>query len=121
MILDVGGARLTGLIGNLHAARVVQQHAEEVLLRDGRFDDQQRTEQADQDDSEQGNPNDGQHHAVARAATARPVRPKRQRDSHQHRDGGHIGARGGGEAKFPLAEHHRGKFEDKFKDGVEHE
>ena len=46
------GARLPVDIGNLHAARVVQQHADEVLLRHRGLDDQQRPEQADQDDGE---------------------------------------------------------------------
>ena len=71
--------------------------------------------------AEQRDADGGQRDAIARAATARAVRGQRQADGHQHRDGGHVRARGGGEAKFPLAEDHRGELEEKSKKGVEHE
>ena len=39
-------------IGNLHAARIVHEHAEEVLLWHGRFDDEHGPEQAEEDEDE---------------------------------------------------------------------
>ena len=84
-------------------------------MRDGGLDDQQRAEEADQDDRQQRDANDRERRPVARPTAARPVGGQRQPDSHQHRDGGHIGARRGGEANFALSEHHRGELEKKSK------
>ena len=41
------------LIGDLHAARIVQQHAEEVLLRDRGLDDEDGPEEAEREQREE--------------------------------------------------------------------
>ena len=50
VLLDERAARLAVDVGDLHAARVVDEHAEEVLLRDGRLDDEHGPEQAEEDE-----------------------------------------------------------------------
>ena len=68
---DLVGARARGAVrrGKLHAARVVDQDADDVLLRDRRLDDQDRPEDAEQDDAEGRHAQDAQHRALA------PLRP----------------------------------------------
>ena len=49
-----GAARLARLVGDLHAARVVDQHADEVLLRDGGANHEDRAEEAEEDQRQRG-------------------------------------------------------------------
>ena len=63
------GARLAVDIRDLHAARIVEQHAEKVLLRHRGPHDQQRPEHADQDDGENGEADRRERDALA------PARP----------------------------------------------
>jgi hypothetical protein len=51
LLLHERAARLAVAIGDRHAARVVDEDAEEVLLRHRRLEDQRRPEQADQEDA----------------------------------------------------------------------
>ncbi len=75
LALHERGARLAVDISNLHAARVVQQHADEVLLRHRGLDHQQRPEQADQDDGEERDADAGERRrdrARGHGPTGRP-------------------------------------------------
>ena len=49
---DEGAARAAVAIGDLQAARIVQQDAEEILLRDGGLENQRRPQQAERDHGE---------------------------------------------------------------------
>ena len=53
LLLNEVGPRFPVGVGDGHAARIVYQHAEEVLLRHGRSEDQERLEQAEQEHSHQ--------------------------------------------------------------------
>ena len=68
LLVDEVGARLLVAVRNRHAARVVNQHAEEVLLRDGGAQDQRRAEQAEQEKKEQQQADGDEHRALARGA-----------------------------------------------------
>ena len=54
LLLDERAARLAVAIGDRHAARIVDEHAEEILLRDRGLEDQRRPEQAEEQDGERG-------------------------------------------------------------------
>ena len=68
LLLDEVAARLAVQIGDLHAARVVDQHAEEVLLRDRGVHDQRRPEQAEEDERERGEAQADEDDAIAQPA-----------------------------------------------------
>ena len=54
------------VIGNLHAARIVEQHGEKVLLRNRGLDDEHGPEQAQRHESDQRDAQAGEDEAVAR-------------------------------------------------------
>ena len=71
-------------IGDRHAARVVDQHAEKVLLRDRRLENQRGPEQTEEQHRERGEAQADQHHAIARPFGRRHAAIGQQRE---HRDG----------------------------------
>ena len=64
-------SRLVVLIGHAHAARIVQQHAEKILLRHGRAQDEHRSEQAEQHHTDEAQAQRNQHRAIQQAGLAR--------------------------------------------------
>ena len=96
LLLHERAARLAVEVRDRHAARVVDQDAEEILLRHRRLEHQRGPEQAEEQDRQRRQPQADQHHAVARgdrrprcpdtsAARGRPA-PHR-RDDEQDRAG----------------------------------
>ena len=81
---DDVGPRLALDVGDLHAARVVDEDAEEVLLRLDLRQHQHRPPQADHEEGEDGEPDGGQHAAVDGAAVRPHLPVGAQRD---HRGG----------------------------------
>jgi hypothetical protein len=73
-------ARLAVLIGHPHAARVVQQHAEEILLRHGGAQDEHRPEQAEEHDGDEAEPQRDQDGAIEQAGVARRPAVRENRD-----------------------------------------
>ena len=69
--VDELATRLAVVIGDAHAARVVQQDAEEVLLRHRRAQNQDRPEQAEEHEADQAEAQRDEHHAVEPARVAR--------------------------------------------------
>ena len=66
------GARLVVVpVADLHAARVVDEYGDDVLLRDGGLDDQRGPEQTEDDERQRGHAKHGQDDAVARRARSR--------------------------------------------------
>jgi len=120
--LDRRGARLVAPVGDLHAARVVHQHADEVALRHRRRDDQRGAEQAERDQRERGaaeRDEDGAVHGPRLALHAR-VRQSRERE----RGGGEHGgeprqARRGQQDLAPL-EQQRAVLEQELEERLAH-
>ena len=67
LLLHEGAARLAVAIGNRHAARIVDQDADEILLRHRRLQDQRRPEQAEEQQRQRGEPQADERDAVAPA------------------------------------------------------
>ena len=114
-------ARLAVHIGDLHAARIVEQHAEEILLRHRGAHDEQRPEHADQDDGENREADRRERDALARAAVALAIGQDRQPSRNRHGGRRDVRPRRGREPEFSLTEDDRGEFEEKSEEGVEHE
>jgi len=119
--LHVVGPRLPVHVGDLHAARVVYQHAEEVLLGAGGADHQQRPEEADENNRQDREANGGQRDAIARAAAARSIGQDGQAYAQTNEQRRHVRAGGGRKPVFALAKNDGRQFEEKPEDGVEHE
>ena len=108
-LLDERTARLGAPVGNLHASRVVDEDGEEVLLRNGCLDHEDRAEQAEQHEGERRQAQDGQDDPVAHAP-ARRDRPIREHGRNNRRHGdrrGDVRTGGGCETKLPLLKNHR--------------
>ena len=81
-------------VGDRHAARIVDEHAEKILLRHRGLEDQRRPEQAEEQDRERGEAQADEHDTIARAfgrrhaavGEQREDRDRgRRRDRQQHR------------------------------------
>ena len=83
-VLHVIRARLAIHVRNLHAARIVQQHAEEILLGTGGAHDQQRAEQADQNNRQDREPDARERHTIALAAASGSIRQDGQPGADAH-------------------------------------
>ena len=66
-----GAARLTVAIGDGHAARIVDEHGEEVLLRHRRLENQRRPEQTDEQHGERRQAERDEHESIAQAIGGR--------------------------------------------------
>ena len=115
-------ARLAVDVGNLHAARVVHEHAEEVLLWDGRLDDEHRPEKARQDEQQGGKPDGREDGAVPRIALAAraPVGQDRDDDGGDDDGGGNERTGRGDEPEIALLKDNRPVIEQQPKDSIEH-
>ena len=121
LLLDERAAWLAVAVGDRHAPRVVDQDAEEVLLRHGRLENQRRPEQAEEQDGERGEPQADQDDAIARTI-GRP----RCRDTSGARGprapcaAATTRSTGAGQppAEIPLLEHERRVFEEKTEECI---
>ncbi len=86
LALHEPAARLAVAVGDEHAARVVDEDAEEILLRNGRLEDQRRPDQAEQQRRDQREPQPDEHGLVAGRSFARN-RSVRQEDAGRDRRG----------------------------------
>ena len=116
-------ARRLVAIGDLHAARVVDEDAEEVLLRHHRRQHEHRPEQAERQHAQRGDADDGQDGAVRRLAVPahREIRAQRE-----------VGRAGGGaerkqadpgrpERELALLEDQRAVLEQELEEWLEHD
>ena len=122
MLLHERAARLAVDVRNLHAPRVVDEHAEEVLLGYGGLHDQHGPEEAEQDDEQRREPDGHQDRAVTRVAfaTGAAIRPDRQRDRGDDDGGGNVRAGRGHEAELALLKDDRPVIEQQPKETIEH-
>jgi hypothetical protein len=67
LLLHERAARLAVEVRDRHAARVVDQDAEKILLRHRRLEDQRGPEQAKEQDRQRREPQADEHDAVARS------------------------------------------------------
>ena len=123
LLLDERAPRLAVAVRNRHASRVVQQNAEEILLRHRGFEDQRRPEQAKEQHGERREPQADEHDTVARPigrghaaiSQQREDRGRRsRRDDQQHRAGQ-------APAEVALLEHEGRVFEQEAKELVQHQ
>ncbi len=122
LLLHERGARLAVAIGDRHAPRVVHEHAEEILLRHRRFEDERRAEQAEQQHGERRQPQADENRAVARTIGRRhaAIREQRQDGDRRHRpDDQQHGARQA-PAEVPLLKQQRRILEKEAKEFFQH-
>ena len=105
LLLHEVGARLAVGVGDPHAARVVDQHADEVLLRHGGAEHQQRDGTGRTAAVRPGRAQAGQHQPVASGEAARrPAVAMTAAATRPGRRAGRTTPRRRGEAQFALAE-----------------
>ena len=105
-------------VGDAHAARVVEEHADEALLRHRGREHEPRPAQAEGDHGQGGRPGHGQDHAVG--APGRSARPRVAPDGGRH-PGQQDDRRRPGRAddEPPLLEDERAVLEEQLEDGLE--
>src|SRR5262245_4358781 len=117
LLLDERGAGLFVAVRNRHALRVVDEHTQEVLLRDGGLQNDGRTEQTEGDQRDERQ-TQGDHHGAIALRTVRgdgTVRDERcPRDDRQPEEAERRRSRGG-EREIPLVEDERRILEEKSK------
>ena len=121
LLHELQARRLVG-IGDPHTARVVDQHAEEVLLRDDRRENQHRLHQAERQDCQRREPDDGQDQPIDWLAVAPHlgIRPPGD-DAGRHRGERREAAQPRRtESEVALLEHERAILEEELEDGVKH-
>ena len=96
-------------VANLHAPRVVEQHGDDVLLRDGGLDDQRGTEQAEHHQRQRGHAQRREDDAIARPAVDADAAVGEDGRAHDERSdaGGYERRRRDVEAEFALLEDDR--------------
>ena len=113
-------ARLRAPIGNLHAAGVVDQHRQKVLLGNRRLHHENRAEQAEEQDAERRDAEHRQDDAIAQAAA--PGKAAIGHDGDEHRRGREdrrdVRAGRRREAELSLLENDRPIFEEKAEQRV---
>ena len=115
-------ARLVVEVGDLHAARVVEQHGDDVLLRDGGLDDQRRPEETEDDERQRGHAQRGQDDPVARAAVRADAAVGDDGADHDDRGDARGHERGGRdvEAEVALLEDDGPIGEERLEESFEH-
>ena len=94
LLLHEVRSRLVVAIGDGHAARVVDEHAEKVLLRHRGAQDERRPEQTEEQQRKQTEADDHEHGAFARLTVAfdpavrNEARRRERGDGHQDQDAG---------------------------------
>ena len=123
LVLHELAARLPGHIGNLHAARVVEQHGHDVLLVDGGAHDERRAEEAEEDERQRRQAQRGQDDAIPRTALG-DLDAAVGEDGERRRDGRQTGGEerrpGEVEAELALLEDDRAIGKERLKQGVKH-
>ncbi len=122
MLFGERAPRLAVDVGNLHAPRVVDEHAQEILLWDGRLHDEHRPEEAEEDEEKGREPDGSQSRAMPRGplAARSSICQKRDRDGRDHHGSGDVGACRGNEAELALLKNDRPVIEQQPKDRIEH-
>ena len=123
LVLDVGAARLAVQVGDAHAARVVEQHADDVLVRHGGAQHQHRPEQADEQQPDQRGAQRRQHDAVAGASGGAARAGSRRQPPPPRRAPASTASQtpvGGGEAQLALVEDDPAHAEEELGQPVEH-
>ena len=122
LLLHELAARLPAPVGNLHAARVVQQHRDDVLLRHRGADDQRWTEQAEEHERQRRHPQHGQDDAIAQPSldANAPVGDGRGHHDRARQRRGDQRPGADVEAELALLEDDRPVAEECLKNGVKH-
>jgi hypothetical protein len=110
------------LVGELHAARIVDEDAHDVLLRDGGLHDEHGTEDAEEDDGERGETQQGERRPLAplHARSQHAVADERDRHGDDHDGSGHRRTGRRGESKITLAEDGESVLEQELEQRFEH-
>ena len=122
LILHERAARLTVAVGDRHAARVVDQDAEKVLLRHRRLEDQRRPEETDEEHGESGDAQADQDDAIAQTIGGRHAAIRQQRQQ-RHRDAGDDEEQDRprqAPAEIALLEHEGRVFEEEAEQPFDH-
>ena len=123
LLLDESASRLPAPIGNLHAPRVVQENRHDVLLIDGRADDERGTEQTEEHEAQRGHSQRRQDDAIAQAAFVDPhpsVGQNGQSDNDRHDQRGDEGRRRHVEAELTLLKDNRAIRKEGLEQRVQH-
>ena len=118
-----GAARLARFVGDLHAARVVDEHADEVLLRDGGAHHEDRAEQAEKDQGQRGDPQGREDEPVPHggaAAACAAVGEDRRRDGQQHEGRRHVRTGRRHQTEIALLKDDRPVTEEQLEERLEH-
>ena len=88
LLVHERAARLAVAIGDRHAAGIVDQHADEILLRHRRFQDQRRPHQAEEQQRQRREAEPHEHDAIPWALNGCQAAIGQQRGAgHRYRDG----------------------------------
>ena len=122
MVLHELQARRLVPVGDAHAARIVDQHAQKVLLRDDRRQHQGRSHQAEGEQRERRQAHDAEHDAFERPAVAPDlgVRPPRHHAGHDSQQDRQPAGPGRAEREVPLLEDQRPVLEEQLEQGIKH-
>src|SRR5262249_28287466 len=121
VLADEVAARLAGSIRDLHAARVVEENAEKVLLRHSRLQDERRPCQAEQNQSQDSETQAGQDQSVAAIAAARSeVGEHRVRTNGTCEQQCRKRQARYAEHQLTLLEHERPEFEQELEGSLDH-
>jgi hypothetical protein len=115
--------RLPADVRDLHAPRIVHQHADEVLLRHRRPHDQHRPEQADEHQPQRRHPDRHERDPVLphpATRTRRPVGQQRGDDGGEDDEAGNVGTGWRREPELSLLKDHGPVVEQQLEDRVEH-
>ena len=109
-------------VGDAHAAGIVDQHPQEVLLRDDRRQHQDRPHQAEGEHGERRQTHDGQDHPVGRPAAAADLRVGPPRDDAGRHGGRHRESAGPrrAEREVPLLEDQGAVLEEQLEQRFQH-
>jgi len=107
---DEGPSRRATLVRDLHAAGIVEQHGDDILLIHGGTHDERRTEEAEQDEAKRGDAKRRQNDAIAQPAIPDPHPTVREDGDNHHGGNNDRGDKRGGrdvEAELALPKYHR--------------
>ncbi len=109
-------------IRDLHAAGIVQQHRDEVLLRHGGFHNQDRAEQTKDDKREERDPQAREHQTIAQPQLAcdRPVGRNGDSNGGYRKQCRRVRSARRAEAKFALREDYGPVMKQQLEEAVEH-
>ena len=123
LLRDEGAPRLAVAIRDRHTARIVDEHAEKILLRDRGLQDQRRAEQAHEQDGERREAQADEHSAIASAVDGRQsaIRDERQDRSRHGRRGRDDDRPREAPTDVALLKHQRRVLEQEAENGLDHQ